>query len=665
MTHERTPVTDPNEVWLGGRPFRVVSDVEWELTNIMGRPQNQGAAGPNDHPNYTTSIQQDWSGGALVKYMNPASDTGRFWWSTLETQYPGSISLPPITDVIAPPAGVTGTPWVLGDFRERLHVAWGQDIYIYDATNGTWTPTGSTGTKGSPVGPGVVYREFSDLSTYRLMMFVPTTGGYVTISDLGVVREGLDSIQVVDFEVWDQKIFKLSSDGQLSYATLEPTSADQWVAMTYIPDGTTPRRLLNYMDRNNNPALMVITDGSTFKFDFANTMLHLDDLVFPRHPHQGRAAANHNGSLMVSVGTGMHQYDNNTISAMGLDSRDGLPPEFRGFIKDMRSTYNGLYVLVQGEVIAPDNPTQTATMNLGGGDDQLYMTNYQTNNLVMLHNGFGWHYRWHAAGTAPTNIQISNAQTTYSLWWGSNGQLFRQQLQRIYFNPGDKETRGYRFAKSGEMITPWNDYNWIDQPKMLKAIELKIKGMVPGCSVAAYYKLDDDDNPWVLINNYTANGEKRTWLGLDDHEPDLKQTEPWKQENRQYKGIRHARYRLRFVMTRPDTKPSDEFISPVIEWYAVVARRWLRPQRTWFVRIGLEQKEKDWTIEQQYEHLMNLSLRQEGIVFEHKDEKHMVELTLLRGPSKLGRDDRMMLDVTLLESQDLDHPDDPLHETTT
>jgi hypothetical protein len=406
------------------------------------------------------------------------------------------------------------------------------------------------------------------------------------------------------------------------------------------------------MDRSNNPALMVITDGSTFKLDFANSMLHVDDLDFPRHPHQGRAAVNHKGELFVSVGTGIHRYDNNTISAMGLDSRDGLPPEFRGFIKDMISTYNGLYALVQGETIAPTQPNQTATMNLGGGDDQMYMSQYQTNNLLMIYNGFGWHYRWHGSGTAPTNVSISNAQGTYTLWWGANGNLYRQEMQRIYFNPGDLSTRGYKFAKRGEHISSWNDYNWVDQPKIMKAIEVKTIGMTEGSRVDVYFKLDDDTHEWQLATSITESGKHRVWLGLDQDHPDLREAEPFKPDNRFYRGVRHTQYSLRFIVERND----DVATSPVIEWHTVVARRWLRPQRTWRVQLNLTEKTKDWTVDNQYDHLVNLAALQEGVLFQHQDTENVVELIVMGYTEKSGKDQRRIVQVTLLESQDLDGP---------
>jgi hypothetical protein len=115
-------------------------------------------------------------------------------------------------------------------------------------------------------------------------------------------------------------------------------------------------------------------------------------------------------------------------------------------------------------------------------------------------------------------------------------------------------------------------------------------------------------------------------------------------------GVRHKRYSLKFELVRGEEEDS----SPVVEWYAVVARRWMRPQRVWSMVIDLSEKHKDHTQQELFEHLMSLAIQQEAILFQHRDEQHMVELTLSRGPQLTGEDKSTMVNVTLLESNDLD-----------
>lgn len=639
---ERTPETDLSEVWISGRPYRVGRQVGFELTNIFGRKVNQGDPGPDDHPTHSTSIQTDWSGGGLVKYMNPASDTGRFHKSTAETQYPNAIALPPKTFEFDAPGSEPGTPYAMGDFNGYPVFVWHESIYILDQIQGIWTFVGSI--SGGVANGGTVYREASDTTDHDQFMFIPTASGYATLSTDWVVEDGTALQHVVDFEVWDDKIFRLLSDGTLWWATKKATSeATDWTFSGAVPDGSTPRRLLSYMDKQGEPCLFIVTDATTWKHDFANTMLHKDDLEFPRHPDQGRGAANHRGEVWVSVGTGIHRYDNNTISPQGLDSRDGLDPEFRGFIVDMESTYNGLYVLVQGRSVGDDTYVEQFQLNTGPSGNSFMAEHQQTYNMIQMWNGFGWHHRWHAVGDPPTNIRLSNVQGVYRIYWGAGEKLYMQIMPRVYFNPSDPDTRGYPFADYAEHESSWNSWGWVGQDKIMKQIEVYAERMEAGSRIEVFYKIDRDSNPWRVAGIITETGEHRFYVGLDQSEPKVGDKD-------HYRGVRHERYKLLFKITRG---PTDS-VSPVIKWHAVVARRWLRPQRVWTLDLNLTARVKDYTLEQQLRHLVEVSANQEAVVFEHQDDKFMVDLVALSTQQNTGRDEEAMVRVTLMEANDLD-----------
>lgn len=650
MTHvERTPDTDVGEIWLDGFPYRISGPIESELSNLYARKVNQGDPGPDDHPTFSTSIQRDWSRGLLVNKMNPASDQARSWWSTMETQYPGVLALGPFTFTYDAPVGADPlyTPWVLGDWTDRMHLAWGPKVYAYNAVTDAFAPVGDA--PAIVTGEGCVYRETSDSSPKALYLFVPHLTGYCTISEAGVIDNGTDTQRVVDIEVWDDKVWKLMEDGTLWWANKKALAAVDWTLSTRIPDGTTPRRLLSYMTRNNEPCLFVVTDATTWKHDFANNLLHKDDLWFPRHYSQGRAAIVHRADAMISVGVGVFRYDNNTISAYGLDDRNGLPIEFRGFIVDFENAYNGMYALLEGARSNELLGTETSTLNVGGADHPFYALPHQTNNLLMVHNGFGWHYRWHGEGSPPTNVLSSQAQNTYTIWWGSGGRLYKQFLAQPYFNPGDPESRGYPFALHGEHETPWNEWGWLGQDKIMKQIEVEVKNLdLAGGFIDVFYKMDRDDNPYVLLDRIETDGEFRFYVGQDIHEPVLRNG------NLHVKGVRHQRYRLKFVMER-DPRNEEPYWnrSPQIEWHAAVARRWLRPQRYWRVNLDMTRDVKDHPMAEQLEHLNQMATKQEAVIFQHQDQQYMVEVIVHRGPEMTGRDRGSKKTVTLLEANDL------------
>lgn len=644
---ERTPVTDTQEVWLGGKPFTIMGDVGEELSNIFSRKVNQGDPGPDDHPTFSTSIQRDWSGGALVREGNPASDQGRFDFSTCETGYPGAITLPPLTHEYINPEGVTSTDpgYVIGDFNDRLYLAWGTNLYMYNYITDDITFVGDMGSSPSAVGNGTVYLEQYGNATGDLVMFIPLITGYCVLGVDNVITPGPDTIRVVDFEVWDNKIWKYDAEGSLFWSDIIPTTSADWTRSCGIPDGSHPTRLISFMDKSGNPCLFLVTDRTTWKHDFANNMLHKDDLEFPQHPAQGRAAVNYRGVVEISVGTGIHRYDNNTISAAGLDSRNGLPPEYRGVIVDMEGTYNGLYALIHGmrtssETVADEH----YTLDLGGGGDQFYSPDTASNNLLMIDTGFGWGYRWHGQGDPPTNIKVSNVQNRYAIWWGANRKIHRQNLSRIQYEPADVDTRGSEFAQTCTHLSSWNGWGWVNQDKIMKQIEIAVRRLAPGCSVEVAYQIDVDTNPWITLPIITTNGRHRFYVGQDTSEPVLRGGRG------HYKGVRHEKYRLRIIL-KGSGAVTD---SPVIEWHAVVARRWLRPQRTWRLQLDLSEKTKDWPVQAQYEHIFQIATNQEAVVFQVNDEQYMVELVMDSGPRKSGRDKRRLMNITLMEANDLD-----------
>lgn len=642
---ERTATVDYGEVWLDGYPYRLGSDVSYDKSNIFGRKQNQGDPTPDDHPTFSTSIQRDWSGGALVKDYNSSTDTSKFYFSTAETQYPGYIGLPPETRTIGAPDGETVTPWVIGDYMDDLYVAWGSNLYRVDPVTMEHTFVGTL--PSSVTGYGRVYKEQADTSAHRTALFIPLVSGYATyISGAGITpgpSSGINGAPVA-FEVWDDKIFRLDQDGRLRWANDVPTDDNEWTESGAIPDGNTPRNLVTYKDNQGNPCLFIITDGTTWKHDFANSMLHNDDLWFPRHPHHGRAAITHQGSVYVSVGTGVNRYDNQSISPVGLDGRDGLPVRFRGAIVSMAGGYNAMYALLAGRLNLDSAEPEASTLNLGGGDDQMYLSATESHNLLMLRNQYGWHYRWDGLGAGPTNVLSSNTKGTYNLWWGAGGKLHTQTLSTIYFNPADPITEGYPYAKRAEHISSQVNWGWVGQEKIMKQIEVDIRKLTNGAYVEVYYRTDDDDAQWTHVDTVTEDGEYRWFVGQDMNEPWLKNGKG------KYRGVRHEWFQLRFVLVR-GSNPND---SPYIRWHSVIARRWLRPQRMWRFKLNVTEKVKDHPVEEQRKRLDAIADTQEAVVFEHRDEHFMVEMILIGANEKSGRNEDGSMSVTLMEANDLD-----------
>jgi hypothetical protein len=642
---ERTQFTDPQTLWLGDLPYKVKGQVEWDFVNIFSRKINQGDPGPDDHPIYSTWTQRDWSGGGQVARMNPASDSGRFWTSTCETQYTDTIALPPFTYHFPVPADASGTGIMLGDLGDNLYAAWGTRIYRFDPVNMVWIYTDTLALP--PTREGQVYVEQSGPNAGRMVMFIPETTSYEVWDGANLIAA--QDIGAIEFAQWDQKIFGLDSAGVLYWATEVPTATGQWTKVSQIADGSEARHLVSYLNKQSEATLFVVTDQYVYAVDYANNLFDRSDLEFPRHPHQGRGVANFQNDLYVSVGLGVHEYNGSTITARGLDHNAGVPPEWLGYIVDLKPSYNGMFALIRGAA--------TDTAAVPGSDAYLLdvgprtgftVPDQSSNNVLMLWNGFGWHYRWQGTGIPPTNIVVSQAQYFYSVWWGSGGDLYMQRLPRIYFNARNAAAQEMGFAESCEHETPWYDWGWLGADKILKIIELSLEQASSTETVEVQYKLDYDSNPFVSLGQLGVNGKSRFRVGLDLNEPTLPDGTP------KTLGEHHNRLKMKFILNR---QPGDANYqrSPIIQWHTAECRKWLRPIRSWRFQIDLTDPDgiDGHTNDELREHLYDLAAQEQATVFSFNGEHILVDITNLGGPRVPGdRNQSQYIAVTLIEAFD-------------
>ena len=642
---ERTPQTDPQQVWIGDMPFVVKGQVNMDFVNIFSRKVNQGDPGPDDHPIYSTWTQRDWTGGGQVARSNPASDQGRYWFSTCETQYADTIALPPYTYSFAAPGGETDTPVVLGDLGNTLYVAWGTHVYTFNPGSFTWT--GVTPWMGTAaLREGTRYVEQTGANKGRSVLFIPQGSTYQVYVGGSYVSAPTGTWGAIEFATWDQKIFMLTSDGAVYWADHVPTTAADWTLVSQLADGSTPRHLIQYQNKLNERNLFVITDQYVYAVDYAGSIFHQSDLEYPRHPHMARAAAKWQGDLYTSVAIGAFRDNGSTILPMGLDRDHGLPEEFQGFIVDFAESYNGLFALLQGA--ATDTEAYSAPdpylLQLGGGDDQINVRQTNNNNLLMVWNGYGWHYRWNAAGSPPTNVLVSQAQSFYSVWWGAGGTLYMQRLPRIYFNVRNAAAQFMGFAESCYHESPWYNWGWLGSDKILKIIELSLQQTSITENVDVQYKLDYDFNEWKTLGTLSVNGKSRYRVGIDPAEPVLRGG------IEKALGEDHDRLKLRFVLRRDPTNP---YVTPILEWHTAESRKWLRPIRTWSFVVDVTQPHRDHTPEEMRQHLVAVGAAEHGTVLQVGEDIVIADLTNLGVQRTPGdRSQAGYIKVTLIESFD-------------
>lgn len=544
-------------------PLLVVGPIGFELTNIYGRKIHQGDPGPNDHAVDSTITQESHQGGIGTLVYRGDDDRGNCWFSTAWMQTSRQLSLPPKTFSYA--GDLTEYGFIHDKLNNVMYASMGTDLLkwtglTYEALT---VPVSLTAT---PVNPGVTWGDQN--TTDKL--YIPFGSGYDTYDggshDTGVMVSGKGPISLV---VWEEKLFGLADDGSI-YMTTDGASGT-WTLKGRIPSSVTPRKLFIWLDRDNQPAVHISTSGSVFALDFVNNLTVETDLKFPDHPTQGLGAEMWRADAYISVGLGIHRQSNGLIQAVGPDGRDGLPDEFSsGYIRAIGGGYNEYYVSIVGERLDFTPVEEAYDLNIGIPE---MMTSQDPGRygLVLGYNGFGFHPRW-VGQVEPTNIRTVSHGGYYWLMWGSKGYLFWQRLPIGYYNPSFS-TADIPLERTAYHITPYYNWGLTDSPKIMKYLELKAKdmGAVTGSSeenyIEVYYQIDDDTE-WTPLrtaqqgNPINTNGQHRLLIGYDTI------------DGRQYhSGLAHERIRFMFVL---QGRASDDLATPIMEWYTLVGRKWMK-----------------------------------------------------------------------------------------
>jgi hypothetical protein len=608
MTH-LSGFAGARQIFINDVPFTVQGMIEEGVVNIHSRKSSQGDPGPDDHPTDSTWNQTSWEGGGQVRYSKPDVGNNRFDWATLDTMQTNSLTLAPLATVYDDPTAVTTREaWILGDFASQVHGSWGSDLYRYNVGTGVWDDTGYNLTS-VPVAKGTVYTLATGGSAGSKRLFIPEGSNSDMYTGAAISALGKSA---VSFAVWDDKLFRLGTDGALEYTT----DAVTWSGLVYLPDGSTPRKLLVYMNLGGDPALHIVTNGAVWGYDFTSGRMYMTQMQYPHHPDQGRASSVWRAEMQVGVGDGVHRYNRSTIGAMGLDRDDGLPMEYRGVIIDLEPSYNCLYALVSGQTIGTP-AGDLYTLNLGGGDDQLYGSAGTVSSLLMRWNGFGWHFVDSMTGYAPTSCLVSDSGDHYAVWYAVNRKIRKVLLSRVYYNPKDDVT--FPVAASGEFESMWYNYGWDGQSKIGKKIEMLVERASATETIQVQYKIDLDSNDWVTLGTITGAGEWTFYLGPDAGAP-ADSTAPV-----DYHGISFERCKLKFILARGSTTTNR----PVIRWFSLIVRKYLRPQRTWRMVLDLTKGDKDYPPTVLRQALMDAVLAKRAADFVHQNELIKAELVAL------------------------------------
>jgi hypothetical protein len=446
------------------------------------------------------------TGGMGNEHLKEGVDDETYWTGTLETRYPGQITLLPRTWTYSGPLANAGNAYPIADFPSDAPSFWA----VFDTTLTRWNiGTNTFDQMGDltafPVGKGV---EFED------KLYIPLgNAGYATVDKGTYVLNVLTDLHVRSFTIWDNKLAALTMERYVRLK-IEGAAFEAENAAFRVPSGSVPRQLVVFVNQQGAPTLYIVTNTDLYAYGRDETFLYRTQLQFPPHPDNGRAACNWRGeSLYVSVGLGIHSYNGGIIGSMGPDSRYGLPAHLRGVVTDLAPEYNNLLCLVQG--MGTVDPNESQDWQIG---DAMYEQNVRpfierdAHAVLLRYNGNSWHPAWESedAGRLATWVMVSRADNRYQMWWGYDGKMLTQKLPYAFQNPKQGLRAGVNeFEGSGDLITGWMDADMVAFDKLASHMEIllddPLENRLAVGSVTIQYQYDNNPG-WYHLGDATHIG---------------------------------------------------------------------------------------------------------------------------------------------------------------
>ncbi len=695
------------EHWIEGQqivldnvPLTVEGGVGYTLQNVYGRNQRFGEPGPDDHPYSTTYTQRSWIGGLLVHDSVINRDFTKGWDGDAWVQTRGGLGAGLSVDRINLPVGNPGgavTP--LERLGNSFYFAVGNSggrIYEFVWSTYSARNPGNGAAKsfvGSVNNAAVRFRVTNPDLTTATQMYIPTSTGY-TRMDTAYTVTHFTGTGTLAFVIHENKIYRLTSTGQIYWALKHD---DVWTYVAVLPDDTEPRNAYRAADDEGNRTVAVTSSGGQYLLDHDNGLLYSTDLTFPEHAFQGYGATVWRVDDYVSVGAGIHRKAGGLIVAAGLDDGDGLPDSLAGgFITDLEPSYNMLFAAIAGPLVgesaAPTEHVSTVGLTqglpypvTGAGKNMTYLGTNRA-GAIYAWNGLGWS-KFHEWNRPPTRVVVSMVRNETSpeayqhVFFGDvDGGFFTIQIPSGYYNPIQAPNLPLRQGSyyEGSRI----DWGAPDVPKVAKQINIKPDLLTHVTSGETYHNEIDIVLKWRDLEGVEHSSEDSDILNGPGPYPfcsfgaDGKGIVPIPyltlagENSRRSAAIGWERYKSTGVLLATGL-PHDAIwplfrwrnndilaeSGAVIEWYTLIARKWMRPNRIWSFRVNAQTAIKGLSETAVFDLLDGICLKKSGVPMVTGDHFYIVDVTQLGGTDDPGLTPRGVRTITCLEMTDITYED--------
>jgi len=291
--------------------------------------------------------------------------------------------------------------------------------------------------------------------------------------------------------VWDERLWGISHEGQLWYATIVGTEIND--AVLPLPDGAITSL---FVARNalGIPIIYAATTHGLFAHNADNAMWEATQMDFPVHPDNGKGTIRWRDSVYIPSGNGLYKYINGNnaavITVVGPDRDDGLPSDRRGAIRYSAGSHNELLLGLDART-APSTISSTSIpyqwISHQGSPVIATDSGYSS---ILGYNEMGWEVKWQSStsGKGFDSIHVSDAYSKYRVWWGHNDIVYFMDLPKDIINPS--EVSEFAYALSGTHETPWFNAGQSEVDKLALRLKIEAQDLTTTEKVKVEYATD-------------------------------------------------------------------------------------------------------------------------------------------------------------------------------
>ena len=472
-------VIETNEVYLNGVYYPTTKPVRSVLASLYPAKVVIGDTSKDDQLRSSIVAWSDWRGGIGINRMEGAGEVSRAWYSTAQLRYKNHLVLPGLaTESTAPSHGLTdATIGAINTYGSEVYAAWNGStsenakIYKYNNTSDSWGS--ALDETADQVTDSVVWTDAGGTS-YLVFAHYDANGSNYTYYN-GTSWVTASAAKATKFlTTWDDRLWGISNEGQLWYATSIDTERND--AVLPLPDGSVTAM---FVARNaaGIPNIYVATKEGLFMHNADNAMFEATQMDFPNHPQNVNATTRWRDSVYIPSGLGIYKYINGSNSAVitvvGPDRDDGLPSDKRGAIRMMEGSHNELLVGIDAKS-APSTIASTSLpyqwISHHGSSVIAADSGYSS---IVGYNEMGWETKWLAenSGKGIDFLHVSSAYDKYRMWWGHNNSVWFMPLPSDIINPS--EVAEFEYALTATHETPWFNAGQSEVDKL--ALKLRIE----------------------------------------------------------------------------------------------------------------------------------------------------------------------------------------------